>query len=62
MISVVSRCDDLMLTDTEYPPAAAAEVKLAAITISGEAKPDDYSQLEVRYILLYVTCTRLILT
>ncbi len=38
------------------------KLKLAALTISGQVKPDDHSHLEVRSFLLYVTCGRLTLT
>ncbi len=38
------------------------KLKLAALTISGEVRPDDHSHLEVRHFLPYVTCARLTLT
>ena len=38
------------------------KLKLAALTISGEVRPDDHSHLEVRPFLPSVTCGQLTLT
>ena len=55
-VLLLSRCYDIFFAETlqNIYELQRKKLKLAALTISGEVKPDDHSYLEVRPILLYV--------